>query len=375
MANRLSVLTINSYKILPALMGGQKGIALFNQYLAAHVNLLSVSVKSNEISLAKGYKMLPVLSNSPFRYVNLFYFFTFRTIIKQNEISHVVVEHPYYGWLGLLLKWFCSVKLIIHSHNIESLRWKSTGHWWWRILWWYEKKVHQMADMNFFIHDDDRSFAIHQYKISPSKCTTITYGFERSSAPSKQERKTAREILEKKFGIAHNEKIILFNGTLHYKPNLDALDIILEKINPILLSASFAYKIIICGKDLPARYNNLKAYTGKNILFAGFVDDIDLYFKGSDIFINPVSEGGGIKTKLVEALGFNLFVVTTKNGAIGVPLAVTGDKMTVTEENNWEKFADAILQAETENDIPPAFFDHFYWGSIGEKAANTLTFI
>jgi polysaccharide biosynthesis protein PslH len=373
MANRLPVLTINSYKILPALMGGQKGIALFNEYLAAHVNLISVSVKSNEVSLAKGYKMVPVLGNSSLRYINILYFFALRTIIKKNGIGHVILEHPYYGWLGLLLKWFCSVKLIIHSHNIESLRWKSTGHWWWRILWWYEKKIHQLADMNFFIHDDDRLFAINQYKISSAKCTTITYGFERSSAPSKQERKAAREILEKKFAIGENEKIILFNGTLHYKPNLDALDTILQKINPILLSASFAYKIIICGKGLPASYNNLKAYTNKNILFAGFVNDIDLYFKGSDIFVNPVSEGGGIKTKLVEALGFNLYVVTTKNGAIGVPLAVTGDKMIITEENNWEQFAGAILRAETENDIPPAFFDHFYWGSIGKKAAGILT--
>jgi polysaccharide biosynthesis protein PslH len=376
MANRLPVLTINSYKILPALMGGQKGIALFNEYLAAHVNLISVSVKSNDVSLAKEYKMLPVLSNSPFRYINIFYFFTFRTIIKKNKVGHVIIEHPYYGWLGLLLKWFCSVKLIIHSHNIESLRWQSTGHWWWRILWWYEKKVHQMADMNFFIHDEDRSFAINQYKVSPSKCTTITYGFERSNRPSKEERKAAREILEKKFGVTNNEKIILFNGTLHYKPNLDALDIILQKINPILLSEpNFVYKIIICGKGLPDSYNDLKKYAAKNILFAGFVADIDVYFKGSDIFVNPVSEGGGIKTKLVEALGFNLYVVTTKNGAIGVPLSVTGNKMTIIEENNWQQFADAILQAEIENDIPAAFFDHFYWGSIGEKAANALTSI
>jgi polysaccharide biosynthesis protein PslH len=376
MPNRLSVLTINSYKILPAVMGGQKGIALFNEYLAPHVNLWSVSVKSNDVSQAKGYEMLPVLSDSPLRYINIFYFFELRNLLKKNNIGHVIIEHPYYGWLGILLKWFCGIRLIVHSHNIESLRFKSTGRWWWRILWWYEKKVHQLADMNFFIHDEDHSFAINQYKINPSKCTTITYGFEQNTSPSPEVRRAARTILEEKYNIETKDKIILFNGTLSYKPNLDALDIILQKINPLLLSNSeYRYKIIICGKGLPNNYRNLKDYAGKNIIYAGFVDDINLYFKGSDIFLNPVSDGGGIKTKLVEALGFNMNVVTTQNGAIGVPIAVTGDKMTIITEHNWQQFANAIIQVNTNKDIPKEFFQHFYWGAIGKKAATALASI
>jgi polysaccharide biosynthesis protein PslH len=371
--NKICLLSITPYRILPANMGGQKGIALFNEHLAKEVTLYVASVKSNDVSKARGYKMLPVLSDSPLRYINLFYFFTLRTIIKKKSIRHVIIEHPYYGWLGILLKWFCSVKLIVHSHNIESLRFKSTGRWWWRILWWYEKKVHQLADMSFFIHEEDRSFAISQYKINPSKCVTITYGFEQNTSPSSEERKKARAILEEKYAIGSEDSIILFNGTLHYKPNLDALDIILQKINPTLLSnRSFSYKIIICGKGLPESYHNLKDYTNKNVIYAGFVDDINLYFKGSNIFLNPVSDGGGIKTKLVEALGYNMNVVTTKNGAIGVPVSVTGDKMNIMNENNWQQFANAILRANSGRDIPMEFFEHFYWGAIGKKAVDSI---
>jgi len=60
------------------------------------------------------------------------------------------------------------------------------------------------------------------------------------------------------------------------------------------------------------------------------VDDITLYYKGADMLINPVMDGGGIKTKLVEALGYSMNVVTTTSGAIGVPLTITGEKI----ENN-----------------------------------------
>ncbi len=130
----------------------------------------------------------------------------------------------------------------------------------------------------------------------------------------------------KTHAIQETEKLLLFNGTLGYKPNLDALDTILEKINPLLLDATgFAYKIIICGNKLPSSYAGLVDYQEKNIVYAGFVDDINLYFKGCDIFINPVIDGGGIKTKIVEALGYDLSVISTKSGAIGIPEEVTAE--------------------------------------------------
>ena len=64
-------------------------------------------------------------------------------------------------------------------------------------------------------------------------------------------------------------------------------------------------------KQLEESYNELKDYADKNIIYAGFVDDITLFYKAADMLINPVIDGGGIKTKLVEALGYNMNVVTT----------------------------------------------------------------
>jgi hypothetical protein len=129
---------------------------------------------------------------------------------------------------------------------------------------------------------------------------------------------------------------------------------------------------VICGKNLPQVYNELSDYSDKNIIYAGFVDDIIPYFKGADIFINPVIDGGGIKTKLVESLGYNINVVTTSNGAIGVPISITGNKMKIVENGDWDLFAEEISKANTDNNIPAAFFEHFYWEEITKKAAKTL---
>ena len=348
-------------------MGGQKGIAFFYNFFSKKANLTIITTKDNDAVYAKGYTLLNILSTSKLRYINLFYFFRIRRIIKQKQITHLIIEHPYYGWLGILLKWFCKVKLIVHSHNIEALRFKSINKWWWSILWNYEKFTYKNANINFFITDEDKAFAIKKFNLKPANCHTITYGIEINEIPLPKQRQEAKETLQKLYQINVADKILLFNGTLDYKPNLDALDAILQNINPLLLSQEFfAYKIIICGKALPAHYNNLKDYISKNIIYAGFVDDINIYFKGADIFINPVIDGGGIKTKLVEALGNNLSSVSTQSGATGIPNAVTGNKMCIAD--GWPNFANAILQANTKETIPAAFFDYFYWDNIAAKA-------
>jgi hypothetical protein len=369
----IKVLALMPYKFLPAKLGGQKHFAIFFKFFSSLIPTTCISVQDNDISCVKEYEVLNILSNGKMRYANIFYFFTLRKIIKEKKITHLMIEHPYYGWLGILLKKFCTVKLVVRSQNIEAERFKSIGKWWWGIMWNYERTTHRFADHNFFIQEDDEKYGITKYKLDPAKCFIITYGFELTRPPSNEDRAAARRSISSQYHIADDEKILLFNGSLNYTPNINALDAILHHINPLLLAdKDLRYKIIICGSKLAASYNELKDYADKNIIYAGFVDDISLFYKGADMLINPVMDGGGIKTKLVEALGYNMNVVTTASGAIGVPLSITGEKMKVAADNDWNDFAGLVMASKTTATIPQAYFDHFYWGKIAEKAAAIL---
>lgn len=373
MSEEIKVLSLVSYKFLPPDMGGQKGIAFFNRYLSRELKLCCVTIKSNNKHTTEGYPVKNIISDHKLRYINPLIYFSLRKIIKEEKITHLIIEHPYYGWLGILLKWLCKVRLIVHSHNIESTRFKTLGKWWWGVLWHYEKFTHNKADHSFFIHDDDRNYAIENFKLKPVLCSTITYGFELETAPAEAEIEQAKQQICTTHQISGTDKILLFNGTLGYKPNLDALDIILKEINPILLAEkNFNYKIIICGSKLPASYQGLINYKERNIIYAGFVDDINLYFKGCSLFINPVLDGGGIKTKLVEALGYNLSVISTASGATGIPVELTGGKLKILNESDWLVFAKEIINANEETNTPPAYFKHFYWGNIAQKAATAV---
>ena len=236
MSDEIKILSLVSYQFLPPRMGGQKGIALFNEYLGQKLDLHCVCTQNNDPRFAGSYRISNIISNSKTRYFNPVYFFRLRKIIRSEQITHLILEHPYYAWLALLLKWFCGVKLVVHSHNIESSRFKSMGKWWWGIMWHYEKFVHSRANLNFFIQEDDRLFAIKHYKLNPGKCHAITYGIEMDKAPSADERHAARQTICSTWNISPTDKLLLFNGTLDYKPNRDALDLILEKINPLLMN-------------------------------------------------------------------------------------------------------------------------------------------
>jgi polysaccharide biosynthesis protein PslH len=363
-----TVISIVSYPFLPARVGGQKGIALFSKYFSNFLKLICITTKKNDPAAAEGYEVYNVLSNSPLRYINVFYFFTLRRFIREKKATHVMLEHPYYGWLGILLKWICGVKLIVHSHNIEGLRWKMLHKWWWRILWFYEKWTHRQADYNFFIHDEDKAYAIRRFGLKDARCITMSYGIEWNHVPAKEETDRARQALRTQYSIDAHEKILLFNGSFNYAPNLDALQRIIKTINPLLIQkAGFSYKIILCGRDIPP---SISQESHPHVLFAGFVEDIGLYFKGADVFLNPVTDGGGIKTKLVEALGYNLNAVSTEHGALGVDPVLCKGKLLVSADHDWHSFADLILQASAiDIDTPQTYFEHFYWGNSTRRAA------
>ena len=368
----LRILSIIPYKILPAKLGGEKGIAVFNEYLARRADLIGVTTANNDPSLAKGYRLLNFLSDNRSRYGNIFLSRKIKEIIRKEKITHLITEHPYFGWLAWLLRKTTGVSWIVHSHNIEYMRSKSIGRWWWKALRSYEGWAYRNADKVFFISDDDRNHAIKNLGVNPRKSLTVTYGIEQSKIP--EDKEECRRKIRDKYSFDSSHKILLFNGALYHSTNYDALKIILDEINPLLLKADgFRYKIIVCGKGLPGFFNELKDYAATNVIYAGFVDDISIYFKAADIFMNPILSGGGVKTKAIEAIAMNCTVVSTELGAMGINREVCGNKLKVVKEGEWKVFSELIMTSVNEHSLTPQeFFDYYYWESIISRVIGAL---
>jgi hypothetical protein len=87
-----------------------------------------------------------------------------------------------------------------------------------------------------------------------------------------------------------------------------------------------------------------------------------------------LQDGGGIKTKLVEALGFGKKCVSSENGAIGVNPASTGGRLQLVTDTDWNAYALALIHmSKTEiHTGHEAFYERYSWEHIADKAQRTL---
>ena len=372
----IRILGIAPYRFLPAINGGHKAIEQLYKNLGSLTPTIVVSTQNNEEKFTEHYRLIRLFSNGFLHYLNIFNFISVKSLIKTNSITHIMIEHPYMGWLGFLLQRYAGVSFVVRSHNIEAMRFKTLGKWWWKAMWRYERWVYKKAELNFFITEEDRDFAIHNYRLLSRKCEVLTYGINMHSIPSAAAKKEAKQQICTQHRIPVTHRILLFAGDYGYAPNCLAVEAIIQQINPVLLKhSSFAYRILICGRNLPGHYVQQIKTEANNILYAGFVTDIVPYFLAADIFINPVIAGGGIKTKLVEAIGYNCNTVSTFSGAGGVHSAYTKNKLVIVEDCDWKGFVEAIFSSELTADTPAAFYDFFYWGNIAGRALNILEHI
>lgn len=366
------VLVVAPYPYLPFFSGGQKFIAQFLAHLGRETELTVIGSASNTTGGVKNYRHLPWLQASFFRYADFRLAGKISGAVRSNHVQSVIWEHPYMGWLAWIVRQKTGVPFLVHTHNIEYQRFRSMGKWWWPLLKIYERWVFRKADGIFFITPDDRAFAIHKWKIPEEKCMDLPFAVPYSRMP--EDRLLCRQKIREIHGIADDEKILLFNGLLRYPPNLEALKVLLDQVLPLLEKAEgYRFKLLVCGKDLPPEMNGLNAYRNRQVIYAGFVEDIDLYFKAADLFLNPVQSGGGIKTKMVEAIAQGTTVIATETGAQGILREACGPKLILVPDNNWQVFADAILSVtETNRPTPAAYYTYYAWENVARKVAAQL---
>ena len=368
----MNVLGIISYKVFPAHMGGQKDIANFYRHLSEEANITLAVSSDNEAADFLSVQTHSFLFNHWFGFLNFIYLKRLINLIKTNKIDIIIIEHSYFGWLGYLLKVFTGKLFVIHSHNIESHRFLITGKKWWRMYEWYEKWIHQKADHNFFKCEEDLQYAIDEWNLNSNKCTVIPYGTDLSESPGKEEKKLCRNKIVQEFSLKDHYTLFYFNGTLNYAPNTDAINSIMHQLIPFLREQNFSFYIILSGNRMATELTaRIKKYP--EIINAGFVDDVSIYLKGVDVFINPTSIATGIKTKLVEALANDTTVISTETGARGIDKKITGNKLILIADGNDKTFALEMIKAKFNTvHIPEEFYNNFYWKNIINKALLSL---
>ncbi len=363
---------ITPYKFIPPKNGGTNLSYHFAKNVSEVYPVTALSTFNND-SPEDDFILVKLFKDRKTKYFNPLLSIKFFRFFKKNKIKTCILHQPFLGFILLPILKVLNITLIVYVHNIEYQRFKTIGKWWWWILKPYEKLVYKNASKLFCISKDEIPELTKEFKIKNDKCILIPYGTYLQSSPNQALTFELRKSLSGKHNLNVKSFWILFFGPISYQPNAEAIHLLCEKIYPKLLehNSKTEFNILICGgkKEMSEQKNN-------PIKHLGYVDDIDKYLNTADIVVNPIVSGGGVKTKVIEAIANGKTVVSFESGAAGIPLEKCGDKLRVIKDHDYDQFAKELLTIKKNESYlfptPTVFYETFHWNKIAQKVKSEL---
>ncbi len=135
---------------------------------------------------------------------------------------------------------------------------------------------------------------------------------------------------------------VLFFGTLGYRPNIDAVEWLLDNVLPELLLLHPGATVTVVGHG---EEHDLDRFRRPGVLVTGRVPDVRPYLQRAAVTATPVRIGGGTRLKVLEALAMGKAVVSTTLGCEGLDVA-HGEHVLVADDATGFAAAIARLLAD-----------------------------
>lgn len=111
---------------------------------------------------------------------------------------------------------------------------------------------------------------------------------------------------------------ILFVGFLPHTPNVDALAYFIREEWPLIQRQEPRARLIVIGEGAS---NALRgSMHDRGVDYRGYVEDLRGIYRQSRVYVAPVTSGGGIRTKIVEAMTAGVPVVCNSFAPLGLGL-------------------------------------------------------
>jgi glycosyltransferase involved in cell wall biosynthesis len=225
-------------------------------------------------------------------------------------------------------------KLVV-AHNVESLIWQRyhaaeanpAKRWYikrqWRKFERFEARAFRQATRVVAVSQEDA--AIIRARFGMPRVDVVDNGIDKGYYGAVEG--------------CRDPNRILFLGSLEWRPNLDAVGVLLDRVFPAVRRQFPAARLCLVGRNPPpALVERVRGLEGVEL--HANVADVRPYLGGCGVMAVPLRIGGGSRLKILEALAAGLPVVSTRVGAEGLCLQ-PGRDLDVVE--GVEELADALV--------------------------------
>lgn len=171
------------------------------------------------------------------------------------------------------------------------------------------------------------------------------------------------------YGISAGGLNIMFFGKMAYPANAEAIcdfaDNVFSKILEILPKA----KLYVVGKDPLPKVRQLKERFGESVVVTGTVDSVEPFYEKASVVVVPLKHGGGVKVKVLEALGHGKLIITTQKGIEGTDFLAGKHLVVANDDNDFvNKCIDALEHPDSFENIRKGGYDYvkdnYTWQAI-----------
>jgi glycosyltransferase involved in cell wall biosynthesis len=215
---------------------------------------------------------------------------------------------------------------VVIAHNVESVIWRryyeTEAHplrrWYigrqWRKFQRFERRALAGADLTVAVSDVDadrfrRDFGVERVGVVENG---VDPGYFRPQAAPRDPGR------------------LLFLGSLDWRPNLDGVQLLLERVFPRVRALEPSASLCLVGRNPPDVLRRQVALSPGVELHAN-VPDVRPFLARAGLLVVPLRIGGGSRLKILEALAGEVPVVSTRVGAEGLCLD-PGEHLTVVED-------------------------------------------
>src|SRR5256885_11327123 len=101
-----------------------------------------------------------------------------------------------------------------------------------------------------------------------------------------------------------------------YRPNIQAVDLLVQEIWPAVRARVPAARLAVIGPcpELTASYHT----ADESVRFTGFVDDLRSWYARARVVCCPIRHGGGARGEIIEAAAHAQAIVATPPAAHGL---------------------------------------------------------